>query len=211
MAGRIVGSVLLAVGAIVGFGPVEIAHFLIPLAPSVARGAMLLIAVLGAVLLYRSFQRSATEVSTPGLHSRRPSPRTAPVSAHASEPYVPRPQDADKVFLPPSVTGEYLVNFYTVETSAAAQAAVAIYLGKWMHVSARIRDVSLDTGVNERWALVHLEDDVRHLVFQGDWIPRVESLRRGDMIDAIGRLDKVQLHGVRLVDAELVDRPVPPI
>lgn len=182
--------------------------------------------VLGCALLAIGVLGFASEivVAVHGyLPGSTPVPRTAlPVS---TVPEVlaapPRPADSDKppkrVFVPPSVTPQFLADIFNSErTFAQNQLMVAPYVGKWLRLAGPVSDVNVmntATTVTVSW----WDKDPNMLMpltakfwFVGESRDIVGLLNRDDQIQAIGRIDKVWGREIELRDGELVGSPAAP-
>jgi hypothetical protein len=126
--------------------------------------------------------------------------RPAPAPIPIAKP-VPQVQREGRIFVGPNVTIGFLTGMYANVTSAQAARAVAAYVGKWMKISAPISNVYADGTV-----VIEVPDAksiITMLEFSSNR-EELEILHVGDILNAIGRLDRINRYDVTLVDCELV-------
>jgi predicted thioredoxin/glutaredoxin len=104
-----------------------------------------------------------------------------------------------------NVAPEYLTGFFKEHTEAQANKLVSAYIGKWIKISGFVGDV----GLSESFATVYMELPqciAVYLQFNGKKLMnRVEVIRRGEEIHAIGQIDRVSAATFRLKNCELLD------
>jgi hypothetical protein len=104
------------------------------------------------------------------------------------------------------VTPEYLTAFYKDRMDFEGAASVQRYLGKWMRLSGPLRNVEEETTFGLSWLQVTMQrSEPLVVMFFNDQkrFDRVKVLKRGDLISVLGRIHKVQRHGITLEDCEL--------
>ncbi len=127
----------------------------------------------------------------------------------ASEVTVKRKLRDSRVFLRPEVTPSLLLSFYEGRPAHQGNKMGEPYLGKWMRVSGRVKNVH--SRGKRGWSVVMEREDLglSHgnlaIQFERDEAPVVETLNLGDRISAEGRLEKLEpfwiwLDGGRLVE-----------
>jgi hypothetical protein len=148
----------------------------------------------------------------------------AALAPAAAEPVAPEP--ALRVLLPSGPTPgrvylglspKELVEPFESHVTIQAQQLVAAYIGKWLRIAGRVRDVSRSE--DERgWQISPQRDrDLGggsgvYLYFGPEWKDHVAVLRRGDPFTVDGRIESVESFGVILETCELVGvaPPAPP-
>lgn len=132
--------------------------------------------------------------------------------AKAANYVAPQPQPVEpveKIFLTKTVTPTFLMSLCADTTQAQAARATASYVGKWMEVSGRVKDVVPHSG----YIGVCLRTDA-----EGNELPRLasvwvyfhsqrerlENLRAGDLIVASGQVEVIERSTLRLDFGELI-------
>lgn len=127
----------------------------------------------------------------------------------------PKPASGrDIVDVEPQQLTDYFRNYLTVQ----AQALTKPYIGKWMKVSGKLRDV---TSMPNGTTLVTLgsADDLQSVIplvslqFSTDpWGDHLAVMQRGDGITALGKIESIQSYTLLLTQCEILDhtttRPV---
>lgn len=115
-----------------------------------------------------------------------------------------------RVFVPESVSTTTLREFYANNTSVQADRLGAAYIGKWMKVDGLVTNVSrmgsdeIGVSLSKSQNLLDAEALVTTwLVFNTDH-ERVEILRNGDKVTAIGRIERIEQFAVHLDNCELI-------
>jgi hypothetical protein len=120
--------------------------------------------------------------------------------------------EAERVFVPDSVTAAYLRDLYRKNTTVQAQKLAAVYLGKWIEVSGHVINVARFGGDDGHLA-VSLRGHGSELsseYLSTTWLnfgkenERVEMLRPGDHVIGFGRIQSIDSFTLDLEDAELV-------
>jgi hypothetical protein len=119
-------------------------------------------------------------------------------------------QAPQRLFIPPSVTPLYLMEFFEGNTDAQGQRSVADYVGKWMRVEGAVSNVQVfDTSAA---VTCYLEKAGSVLAISiGMWFPEkskesVKFLGRGDEIAVVGRIARLGRLEIELRDCELAER-----
>jgi hypothetical protein len=142
------------------------------------------------------------EYVTPAVMAAHP--RTGPTGPARVQP------TQGRVFVPPSVTPQYLTAFFDGHTDAQGQRSVADYLGKWMPFQGLVDNVH---GYEKRVAVsCHVGRTPASampisvgLWFSGKWMQSVELWSQGDQIAIVGRIDNVERFRIDLKDCELTE------
>jgi hypothetical protein len=112
---------------------------------------------------------------------------------------------SERVFV--QETPEYLVSLGKGMTSVQREQATAIYIGKWLKVSAPIKNVSNLT--SQMVVMAELGDAAEfhdfQMFFEPKWSPRLSLLRRGQTISAIGKIYTITGMDIVLRNCELTD------
>ena len=115
----------------------------------------------------------------------------------------------DRVYLGKSITSKFLRDHFLDQTRHQALRAMQPYLGKWMRVKGTVRDV---TSRELSWS-VGIDDGSESsssiganiwIKFDKSAIPKLETLRKGDVVRVRGKLEEVSSLWVDLVDGELL-------
>ena len=111
-------------------------------------------------------------------------------------------------FVAPSVKPEDLRQIYRVSTSIQADRQAIIYLGKWMEVEGKVHSVYGHTQNRVRLRLLDRDSDAiglcgLWLTFCGDR-DILETLKIGDSVTAIGKLDSLSEFDLNLEECELI-------
>ena len=113
----------------------------------------------------------------------------------------------DRVFLRPNINPKFLRQIYRTETEHQAHQAIKPYIGKWMIIEGTVKDVSPR---GSDWTL-RLEDGggIRHtaISFEESEKPKLEILRKGDMVRVEGCLASANALWVDLKRGKLLDSP----
>jgi hypothetical protein len=149
----------------------------------------------------------------------------APIRASASEQkrpatepinlpplgFAPPPNSSrDRIFVPEGVNTEFLRNLYEEgHTNLQADKLAQAYIGKWIRVQGSVSNVSK---IGEKVSVLikggHSPFDADYLTalwlsFEADH-ERLEMLRSGDTVTAIGKIDRFGKFDVHLEECELV-------
>jgi len=112
--------------------------------------------------------------------------------------------EQQRVFLPPDVDVAYLRSLCEGKTQLQADAATAIYLGKWTTVSGRVRDVEkFPDGFRVRIRTEASDPVSVAILFSERWADQISILKRGSLVHAIGRVKDVYEGGVALSEGEI--------
>jgi hypothetical protein len=110
---------------------------------------------------------------------------------------------SDRVFV--DVTPDYILDLGKDQTTVHRQIRVGIYLGKWLKVSGLVRNV---TAIPSQSGIVTISlGDNRgiDLYFNMTWIDRVQLLKVGQNISAIGEIDQIRRTEIVLQNCELTE------
>lgn len=145
--------------------------------------------------------------------SAGPAHETKVADAHVVVPFPSSPSPAEaepepRVFVPGSVTPEYLFAFFEGHTTAQGQRSVADYIGKWMPLAGPVNNVQVFT---TSAVVTFLRQRGTRLLFDSIsmWFREtsregVMLLNQGDQISVVGRIESVSQADLQLQDCELV-------
>lgn len=108
--------------------------------------------------------------------------------------------EAERQFV--QVTPAYLLGLFDTHTTRDVSRLTADFIGKWMRVSGDVRDV-IELGDELFVQIFDAEQRLIGLRFRGERVEQASTLRRGDHIEAIGRIKDVDQMHVSLDPAEL--------
>jgi hypothetical protein len=163
------------------------------------------------------------EVGMP-VTNAEPSVSTAPSYAPTGEPEPEPPPSPLTILMPAEPTPgrvfidialEALTEPFEQHTTVQAQRLVSTYLGRWMRLSGKVRDVRSQDG--EGW---HVSPDLPWLglgrmpavglYFQPRWKDHISVLRRGDPFLLDGKLTEIHQFAIVFEECELVGVAPPP-
>jgi hypothetical protein len=137
-----------------------------------------------------------------------------PQSRPTQEPIATRGQDSERatardkprLFVGDNVTPKSLTAFYEGKTQLEGDRAVAPFKGKWIKISAQIKDIGSSTiGTGSLMITASDESPMSVLmVFSREWDTRLSILGRGDRITVIGMIRAIGVLVVILDECELV-------
>lgn len=117
----------------------------------------------------------------------------------------------ERVFVPESVTPDYLRNIFSENTSLQAEKLASAFMGRWIEVTGQVVNVlsGLGGGANvsimKEGAELGSREGLRNIYLH---IPkgadRAAMLRRGDVVKAQGRIHDIGAYDVTLDPAELI-------
>ncbi|MGR6329812.1 hypothetical protein ACU5AX_12155 [Sphingomonas sp. XXL09] len=112
------------------------------------------------------------------------------------------------IFASSTVSTTDLMKIYADHTSIQADKLAAIYRGKWMRLRGRVSSVYALSGQKTGAILHERPDDARNLssislTFNQDR-EFLETLKEGDALYAIGRIEKIGQFEVRFVECKIV-------
>jgi hypothetical protein len=147
----------------------------------------------------------------------RDSNRDTPPALPALSPALPHnragrtiQREADRAFLPSSVTIEFMAKLRNDLTGAQADKIVSTYVGKWMKISGAVGK----TGIRNGEAFIALEPDRSKPA--REWLSEqatlwfletnhaIETLEKGDLVEAQGMIEDVSDLGIILIRCELL-------
>jgi hypothetical protein len=103
------------------------------------------------------------------------------------------------------VTPDYLIGLFDQHTSIQAQRLIEPYIGKWMRVSGKLRDISDHTyGSQLSFERSRLGGNVYMWFRQPDRKDRLSVLRRGTRLTVLGQIQWVNNMEVNLDNCELI-------
>jgi tRNA_anti-like len=137
-----------------------------------------------------------------------------PLPASSVSEAKPKAADSSAARQLVDVTPEHLVGFFDTHTSIQAKELVAPYLGKWMHVSGLLGNVSGFTTFSQvTFAFGTFTSLSVYMYFHDREVVenRLVVLSRGDQVTVLGQIDRVDDTLVMLENCELIDvsRPEP--
>lgn len=110
-----------------------------------------------------------------------------------------------------SITPKEMVRVYKGRTTVHGERLAKNYVGKWMRVGGTIHDVNVSTNwMDSLWAGTvflgwNLTQPMVVLNFTRRWVHTLSALRKGDSINVIGRVRKVDNSTVWLERCELLE------
>lgn len=120
------------------------------------------------------------------------------------------PASADKtkrIFVPKSVTPEYLMGLFKSQTIIQADKLIEPYINKWIETEGSLSQVT-----SRSWPEVCANVILRfgeyqiHLTFDKTWIERLSMIRRKDNIRVRGTISQVRTYSIDLENGEIVDQ-----
>jgi hypothetical protein len=118
-----------------------------------------------------------------------------PVSEATSVPHQPQ-----RVFI--DVSPAYLMDLYKNRTSIQGDALAAAYIGKWLVVTGRVRDIY--GSVDARVALVYDKDDrFISVTFTKEASEKVSQIEQGATITVRGEITNIDLPRLKLQNCDL--------
>lgn len=149
----------------------------------------------------KPLDRAPEHVEAPTARPAYPISELAPATPAEDIPW-PTPPKREFV----QVTTAYLVGLFETHTTLEANRLLADFKGKWIPVSGQVEDV-VEMGKD---TYVQMFEDERGpliaLMFKGPWADRASTLRQGDQIRAIGKVERVDRSSVNLDPCELQDQ-----
>jgi hypothetical protein len=127
--------------------------------------------------------------------------RAAP-SSELTSPIIP----PERIFVPLDVTVGFLRGLIRNKTRIHAEKAISFYIGRWMTVSGKVREVSSAT-LSDDFS-VRLEgstdasDGAIFMFFDSKWASHLSILNIGSEISALGQIDNVDISGLWLINCE---------
>jgi len=116
---------------------------------------------------------------------------------------IPAPEE--RIFIHSDITPQYLLGLREGMTNIQAKAALSLYIGKWMKVSGPLMEID-DNRPRFDFAFATLCEHglgwEATLTFTRD-IDRLSTFRKGDVVNAIGKIVGASGGQVNLVDCEL--------
>jgi hypothetical protein len=112
-----------------------------------------------------------------------------------------------------SSTPKDLVGVFNQRTTTQGEKLARNYRGKWIRVSGKISDVSVESGLDliawsraVRMTLMKSVDEPSlHLWFSGKWASSLSVLREGDSVTVLGQIDSVERYSIWLRKCELIE------
>lgn len=168
----------------------------------------------------RDNARLKEQLSSPVLHDQPRATKAAEsqklskvVTAERPKESVPtlvksgRPDPKGRVFLRENIDSVFLRSIYKRETEHHADQMIKPYIGKWMVIEGPVKDVSPS---GEGWGVridTSAPNDFGHtsLYFEKSETPKIEILRKGDIVKAEGRLESANSMWIILRKAKLLD------
>jgi hypothetical protein len=129
-------------------------------------------------------------------------------SAGEAPPIAVKPEETERVFVPPELTPKRLRSFYRENTSIQAAELTKNYIGQWMKVTGCLGEVignEFRSQVTFQHNYISLEYFVIFMYFREPHIDRLKILRRGDKLTVIGQIQRVESIELHLDNCELVD------
>lgn len=185
-------------------------------------GTVLVGALIVAHAAHRASQRQ-------NLHSAERIPMTLPaIKDQGNRRYPPKftraknaslPRSVflspDRIFLGDSITPQYLASFFDDDTDILAEKRAAPFFGKWVAFSGTVENVSAYSktinisisGPETDDAGATIGTPIAFLYFSKDWSRHVETIRKGDIITAIGMIQDIDRYYISLNSCEIIDPP----
>jgi hypothetical protein len=164
--------------------------------PSILAVAM----ITAAFLHYKAAQvaRSVPNILPPPHSAPTPTPAAAAVTS--SHP--------DRVMV--NVTPEHLTSFFQQgHTSIQAERLAEAFIGKWMEISGPLGDVLRVTDTHRMVVIegrsLYKNNQVYMYFREKEWADRLATLKPGDRVTIVGRIENVVSQSISLGNCELVD------
>jgi len=121
--------------------------------------------------------------------------------------------NVERRFLDPSITPAVLCAKTKGRTSLQISGITRLYAGKWLRAEGVVADVSVITPYFLWLLQLRCENTDRNVVaiFGRRWITQLASLREGDRVTVVGKIDKLEwVIRLRHAKIEHIDGPPPP-
>jgi tRNA_anti-like len=173
-----------------------------------------IIILIGVGIVWLGLSSYQVNVPQPSIGAEQRAPAHSAEMLSPNLPAAPGNSEAEetgRIFVPDSVTPNYLVNIFKNNINIEAVAQTAKYMGKWIKVEGPVNDIMSITANTMFIVLVPDNgwDLSRHFLiyftFHGQWLKNVELLRRGDNVSVIGKIDTIDSVRLKLEDCELKD------
>jgi hypothetical protein len=134
-------------------------------------------------------------------------PNLVPPVANVDKQPLSKPQadpaGSKRIFV--DVTAQYLCNLYKDKTSVQGDALAALYIGKWIRVPGKVRNIS--TPSSRQIGIQIDEENTTQLVagyFDSDFKPIIATFTINQRVYFLGRIERINSSYVQLEDCELI-------